>query len=82
MSMPGTVFLVPKFAFSVIDHAILFYDLEHVCQRVSSSYNVQSRKGKLLSRARGEVMLYGYSSALKRIRFARLPIIAYLLLWR
>ena len=50
-------------------------------KRVSWSSNVQSHKGKLLSWAGGEVMLYGYSSALKCIRFVHLPIITYLLLW-
>lgn len=33
LSMLRTVFLVLKFPFSTIDHAILFYDLEHVCQQ-------------------------------------------------
>lgn len=32
MSTLGIAFLVLKFAFNIIDHVILFYDLEHVCQ--------------------------------------------------
>lgn len=81
-SLSGIVFLVLKFALNIIDHAILFCDLEHVCQQRFLVLRRPKSQRKVTVMSWEQVMLYGCSSVLKCITFVHLPIIAYLLLWR